>query len=1140
MSKLSTALLTAKRYADGGDIQDNEWANIPRTPEGIPRIAITPKAAEGVVPKPGQVAPAPPSQQEISQWPSQAASTAAQIVAPNIYQYVTQPPPPIAPLPESPDVKAQSTENPYAVPAALEAAGFIPGPETFGAKMAAGFLPAIGKMFGKEAVKDIFTELAPEEVLAAKKIGEQGGSSPGGTYTGFGDGRDRYVKVAKSEDHAKNEKLASMLYRELGIPGAEVELTRLNGKPAISSPIIPGKQLGESNIHPDDYGLLGSLQRGLPADQWLANYDVIGLNHDNIILDPGNTAHRIDFGGALLYRAQGKPKTWWGPEVKEFESMHDPNINENAAHAFTKPGTDEINDQARQETAQRIAALSDDRIRELVNQYGPGAAKTKEELANDLIARRDQVAEHYGVKPQQAPPGGGGKIPYTHTDPSADAYALLYNHTWNDKNGNFHSYDTAGIAKEMYQMASEGGQLHVDEIYKHLPQDMQPDVNATIDYLIKQNGHDPWDATGFKQIPLPDETAYKAFQDEFDLRDLTEEDWDNLLKDLQSPEHQAALAEVKQPAEKIPTLMQLNKTHSANQLVQSLKDNDYMTAANHPATITPKQLGNIHKLINAKDAGPLAQAMSGLSDAEQTNIYSWMNQKQMDSVSEALSDLAEKKKVSEDPDQYEKDLEDYYQAQEEQSLKEYQIAQGIEDADSPIKGKKFISQTYYDALKPLKWETYKPKAASGFTPLDITQAEWDDILGMGFNPNVRLFHGSHKWGSEYPQELYDPKFKDLEHGFFLAHDPWIAQQYGPTKSYVARAPKAAVVDWSEVKPSSYGRGYASHYEVLPMHNLIKAAHEQGYDMIVVDNMYDIGSQGKPQTQYVVLNPSVLRAPTAKFDPKMLHKAIPLAGVVGGTTFTYGMLPGEESAKGKMARGGKIRKYTMPLKKGSSPATVSQNISEFHTGPTYQHTAAKFGKATANKQAIAAALSEARRSGKKKAMGGPNLNMENMVLRGASYGLRREGMINSSIPGRTDKLPMNVKAGSYILPADIPSALGQGNSAAGGQILKKMFSSGPYGLSTMRGAGKSGAPHMNMMRPPRMPKSPFAKGGEAEDEGDEHVPIIAAGGEFILHPDVVRDIGHGNIKAGHRVLDKFVRDVRKKHIETLKKLPGPKR
>jgi hypothetical protein len=52
---------------------------------------------------------------------------------------------------------------------------------------------------------------------------------------------------------------------------------------------------------------------------------------------------------------------------------------------------------------------------------------------------------------------------------------------------------------------------------------------------------------------------------------------------------------------------------------------------------------------------------------------------------------------------------------------------------------------------------------------------------------------------------------------------------------------------------------------------------------------------------------------------------------------------------------------MPLKKGRSQKVVSQNIREFHKGKTYQHTKQKFGKRDADAQAVAAALSQRRRS-----------------------------------------------------------------------------------------------------------------------------------------------------------------------------------
>ena len=52
---------------------------------------------------------------------------------------------------------------------------------------------------------------------------------------------------------------------------------------------------------------------------------------------------------------------------------------------------------------------------------------------------------------------------------------------------------------------------------------------------------------------------------------------------------------------------------------------------------------------------------------------------------------------------------------------------------------------------------------------------------------------------------------------------------------------------------------------------------------------------------------------------------------------------------------------MPLKKGKSKAVLSENIREFHHGKTFARTARKFGKTTANKQAVAAAYSQQRRS-----------------------------------------------------------------------------------------------------------------------------------------------------------------------------------
>ena len=168
---------------------------------------------------------------------------------------------------------------------------------------------------------------------------------------------------------------------------------------------------------------------------------------------------------------------------------------------------------------------------------------------------------------------------------------------------------------------------------------------------------------------------------------------------------------------------------------------------------------------------------------------------------------------------------------------------------------------------------------------------------------------------------------------------------------------------------------------------------------------------------------------------------------------------------------------MPLLKGRDQTTISKNIAEMvHAGHPQQ-------------QAVAAALNQARQS---RADGGETA--KKMFV----------GPIHSSVAGRTDHLPINVPSGAYVIPADIISGMGEGNTMAGFKAANRTW-------------------------------------GKQRLHGDETpTEVIVAGGEYIIDPHNVASIGGGDINIGHDELDKFVELARDDLIQTLKKLPGPKR
>lgn len=246
---------------------------------------------------------------------------------------------------------------------------------------------------------DIDTEgppIAPVGIDGWQQVGPQKGSNPGGTFEDE-NGQKFYVKF-RSAEHAKNEVLASMLYQAAGIPAPELKLIEKDGKVGVASRLLEG-EVGQGNL-----GAITGVHEGFAADAWLANWDAVGMTSDNILVGKDGVGRRIDLGGSLLYRAQGKAKGGaFGDTVGELESLKSSGTNPSGAKAFGS-----ISEDAIAQGAERIAAIPDEKIHAIVEKYGPGDAADKISLANKLIARKNDLvskalSEEYQTKKALGP-----------------------------------------------------------------------------------------------------------------------------------------------------------------------------------------------------------------------------------------------------------------------------------------------------------------------------------------------------------------------------------------------------------------------------------------------------------------------------------------------------------------------------------------------------------------------------------------------------------------------------------------------------------------------------------------------------------------------------------------------------------------
>lgn len=217
------------------------------------------------------------------------------------------------------------------------------------------------------------------------QTGPQKGSNPGGKFKDK-NGQEWYCKFPASEDHAKNELLASKLYKAAGVDVPTLRLVEKDGKIGIASKIVDGVTKVGAGIK----SAPGALE-GFAVDAWLGNHDSVGTGYDNLLKTKDGKAIRIDVGGSLLYRAMGTPKgDSFGNSVDEIDNMRDPSKNQYGATVFAGITKEKLT-----ESVALVLDVPDDVILQIVSKFGPGTDAQKAALAAKLIARKKDLANKY-------------------------------------------------------------------------------------------------------------------------------------------------------------------------------------------------------------------------------------------------------------------------------------------------------------------------------------------------------------------------------------------------------------------------------------------------------------------------------------------------------------------------------------------------------------------------------------------------------------------------------------------------------------------------------------------------------------------------------------------------------------------------
>lgn len=221
----------------------------------------------------------------------------------------------------------------------------------------------IEKLFGLKLKPEAHaTTQFPESPDAVEVVKKLGGSTGAELVRDPQTGQLFVRKMGLHAGHLLEETHADAAYRSLGIDVPEFRRYDTKGAPVKLAVFQEGTTLKEL-LKTDPKAAekaMAKVRKGFVVDALLGNWDVVGMDFDNILVGKGGRVYRIDNGGALRYRAQGATKSasQWNGSLGELDSLRNASINPSAAKVFAGITDAEIRTQAKAILKKKEALLA--------------------------------------------------------------------------------------------------------------------------------------------------------------------------------------------------------------------------------------------------------------------------------------------------------------------------------------------------------------------------------------------------------------------------------------------------------------------------------------------------------------------------------------------------------------------------------------------------------------------------------------------------------------------------------------------------------------------------------------------------------------------------------------------------------------